>query len=132
MTNVFSKDSSLNEGATESALSAAAVSLGIELPEDYVSFLRLHDGGEGFVGQNYLVLFRAKELYQFNQEYESARYAPGLVLFGSDGSGEGYAFDTRSRAQPIVMVPFVGMDLRYARPTASSFTDFLQKLRTSP
>lgn len=33
--------------------------LGVELPGDYRAFLEAGDGGEGFVGEDYLVLWRA-------------------------------------------------------------------------
>ena len=53
---------------------------------------------------------------------------PSLCLFGSDGGGETFAFDTRSDAKPIVSVPFVGMELKSARPVASNFNAFLEEL----
>ena len=52
-----------------------------------------------------------------------------LVLFGSDGGGEAYAFDIRTASLPIVMVPFIGMELQYARPVADNILEFLQKLK---
>jgi len=86
------------------------------------------NGGEGFIGENHLILWAAEELAQFNNEYEAQDYAPGLVLFGSDGGGEGYAFDARTIPAPIVQVPFIGMDLMYARQMAGSFSEFVRKL----
>ena len=61
------------------------------LPSDYVQFLRERDGGEGFVGtNNYLILWKAEELSDFNREYE-VRYAHQVFSsFGSNGGGEGY------------------------------------------
>lgn len=122
------KDWQLNAGATEEALRDVAVSLGHSLPTDYMQFLRKHNGGEGFVGDNYLVLWKAEDLSAFNREYEVDQYAPSLLLFGSNGGGEGYGFDTRSADMPIVRVPFIGMDLRYARPTADSFNELFIQL----
>jgi hypothetical protein len=122
------KDWQLNAGATEEALRDAVASLDHSLPPDYVQFLREHNGGEGFVGDNYLILWRAEELSTFNSEYEVDQYAPGLLLFGSNGGGEGYGFDTRSADMPIIRVPFIGMDLQYATPTAGSFSDLFMQL----
>lgn len=118
----------LNDGASEEVLQAAALALGHTLPEDYVRFLRMNDGGEGFVGEHYLILWRAEELSQFNAEYEVAQDAPGLLLFGSTGGGEGYGFDTRDPSMPVVRVPFIGMDWRYAKPMASGLEDLLRQL----
>ncbi len=85
------------------------------------------DGGEGFVGNAYLILWRAGELTEMNRAYQVTDYAPGLFLFGSDGGGEALAFDTRSEAKPIVSVPFVGMELKLARLVASNFKALLEE-----
>lgn len=101
------------------------------LPHDYTSFLQQTNGGEGFIGDSYLILWRMEELVEKNKAYQAAEYAPGLFLLGSDGGGEAFAFDMRSEAKPIVAVPFVGMDLRLIRPVAQSFEVFLEKLLKS-
>ena len=98
------------------------------VPEDYMCFLRETNGGEGFVGDNYIILWTIEDLLVLNRSYMVDEYAPGLFLFGTDGGGEGFAFDTRSEARPIVSVPFVGMDLSLIRPIAPSFDEFLQAL----
>jgi SMI1 / KNR4 family (SUKH-1) len=90
--------------------------------------LQQADGGEGFVGNAYVILWRVGELVEMNKAYQVAEYAPGLFLFGSDGGGEAFAFDTRTDAKPIVSVPFVGMELKLARPVAPNFTAFLYEL----
>ena len=99
------------------------------LPSDYRSFLTTRGGGEGFVGEQYVILWSAKEIVPFNHGYEVKEYAPGLLLFGSNGGGEGFAFDLRKQCADIVIVPFVGMDLAQARSISSTFTGFLNKLR---
>lgn len=104
---------------------------GVDLPDDYYSFLADANGGEGFVGCEYLVLWRAEELAQFNRDYEVETYAPGLFLFGSNGGGEGFGFDTRGTPYPIVQVPFIGMDLKYATHVAENFEDLLIKMSRS-
>jgi len=98
------------------------------LPDDYVAFLASANGGEGFIGDEYVILWRAREIEQFNQEYETERCAPSLLLFGSSGGGEAYAFDTSDIAWSIVRVPFIGMNLKYALPVANGFTDFIDAL----
>jgi len=103
----------------------------IKLPDDYVSFLRKWDGGEGFFGLEYVILWRLSELNLMNREYEVDRYAPGLFLFGSNGGGEAYAFDARVPMKPIVAVPFVGMCLEEILPIANDFGEFLATLAKS-
>ena len=118
------------EGAKEKTLEAVEKSFRLSLPYDYKEFIAQFNGGEGFFGekQEYLVLWAAEELFQFNKEYEVQVYAPGLLLFGGNGGGEGFAFDTRKKEFSIVMVPLIGMELQYANPIAKNFTEFLSKL----
>lgn len=115
-------------GATEDVIKMAETQLGWAFPPDYRKFLGEMNGGEGFVGGNYLILWSVNELEQFNREYEVQEYAPGLVLFGSDGGGEGFAFDTRSSPAPVVQVPFIGMELEYANLVGNSFEQFIAKM----
>jgi hypothetical protein len=121
----------LDSPADPGLVEALSTQLGVELPGDYLEFLREHNGGEGFIGDNYIIFWKAGELADFNREYEVNKYAPGILLFGSDGGGEGYGFDTRSRKLPIIRMPFIGMDRRYARPVAENFQDLFVKLATA-
>jgi hypothetical protein len=122
------KDWQLNEGASSAGTRAALAELGRPLPPDYLQFMERQNGGEGFIGRNYLILWRIEELATFNREYEVEQYAPGIVLFGSDGGGEGYGFDVRTTAMPIVRIPFIGMAPQYASPVAGTFSDLLVEL----
>lgn len=126
--NTLLKDWSLGPAVPADDIRDALSALGRSLPIDHQQFLREHDGGEGFIGDNYLILWRAAELSIFNREYEVDQYAPGLFLFGSNGGGEGYGYDTRNADMPVVRVPFIGMDLRYATPVATGFTDLFAEL----
>jgi len=114
--------------ASVAALEAVEAAIGRPLPKDYKDFLLSNDGGEGFISVNYLILWKAEELVGFNREYEVEKYASGFFLFGSDGGGEGYAFDMRGGEPAVVAVPFVGMSLRYASPCAPDFQNFLRTL----
>lgn len=120
-----------NPGAPESSIEQLQ-RLYAALPGDYIEWLRQTNGGEGFAGENYLILWRAEELEDFNREYEVGEYAPGLILIGSTGGGEAYAFDTRETGWPVVRVPFIGMSLKYAIRVGGTFSDFLASLATNP
>lgn len=117
-----------NAPAEAEAIRRLEIESGLDLPIEYKEFLRQQNGGEGFIGSAYVMLWRAEELPAMNKSYQINEYAPGLFLFGSDGGGEAFAFDTRKDAKPIVSVPFVGMELNEARPVASNFDEFLETL----
>ena len=78
--------------------------------------------------KSYAMLWKVGELYRFNREYEVQKYAPGLLLFGSTGGGEGIAFDMREPSKLVVSVPFIGMDLKEIIPLAATFDGFLEYL----
>jgi hypothetical protein len=117
-----------NAPADLATIKALAISLGAELPESYLDFLKTHNGAEGFIGDNYIILWRAEELADFNREYEVQTYAPGILLFASSGGGEGYGFDMDDTTMPIVRIPFIGMERQYAEVVASDLPDLFTQL----
>lgn len=90
-----------------------------------MGFLREANGGEGWIADRYLVLFRIEDLDALNQAYEVAELAPGFLLIGSNGMGEAVGFDLRDGAEAIVRLPFVGMNWGYASSAGASFDGFL-------
>jgi hypothetical protein len=115
-------------GVTEAQISESERELGLKLPDDYLAFLKTSNGGEGFVGDNYVMLWKVEKLSSMNRSYETEVYAPGLLIFGSDGGGEAYGFDTRELPWRIVRVPFVGMHWKEAKQISQSFQEFLDYL----
>lgn len=116
----------LRAPATVSAIEQFQTDCRVKLPEDYVGFLLHTNGADGPVGETgYVSLWAIDELSELNNGYRVAEFAPGLLLFGSDGGDEAFAFDLRDPAMPIVGVPFVGMSLDEARPLATTFTAML-------
>ena len=116
------------EAATEMALAKVETFLRVELSADYKTLMLTFDGGEGFIGENYMILWPVSDLIQFNEEYEVKKYAPDVFLFGSNGGGEACGFDLRGGAIIILQLPFIGMDMKYAKKVGSSFSDFLFQL----
>jgi cell wall assembly regulator SMI1 len=113
----------LAEPAPANDIDALTSHPGFTLPDDYIAFLRQHDGGEGDLGDDYVMLWKAAELGDFNREYQTDVFAPGIFLFGSNGGGEAYGFDLADPAMPVVSIPFVGMDLEQATEVAPRFSD---------
>lgn len=114
--------------ATPEQIAAFSIAAGFSLPQEYVVFLKQTNGGEGIIGQNaYLILFAVDELMSLNEAYQVEHYVPGLLIFGSDGGGEAFAFNVRD-AMRIVRVPFVGMGPSTIEPIADDFMSFIKYL----
>ena len=127
--NDFLDDFSGNDPVSPLELREAEQALGRRLPAEFIDLLSILNGGEGFVGDKYLMIWSAGEIVDYSAQYDVQKYAPGLVVFGSNGGGEAYAFDYRSERTPVVKIPFVGMDLKHVREMALTFIGFLQKLK---
>jgi hypothetical protein len=119
-----------NPPASCDSVARCQSNLRFTLPADYIQFLEQMNGGEGFVGRNYLRAWPVGDLIQFNKDYFFEEAVPELFLFGSSGGGEAFAFDTRSSPPPIVAVPFIG-SLEDAIMIAPNFNLFLQHLYQS-
>ena len=67
---------------------------GMQLPEDYLIFMKEHNGGEGPLGKNnYGCFYRLEELQEVNDEYDVLNSWPGYVVIGSDMGGELWAYN---------------------------------------
>ena len=113
----------LKSGASPETLAELTVAMPVELPIDYLSFLSWSDGLDGFVGENYLILYSAEEVRTLGV----CEYWPPFIVIGSDGGGEAFAYDTRSADMPIVNIPFIGVD-EPPRLLGWSFVEFLDLL----
>ena len=117
----------LRPPATESEISSKENQLGVRFPVGYVEFLSQTNGAECYTKENtFARLWSLSELLEKNQTYEVTKHAPGLLLFGSDGGGKAYGFDTRAPEWPIVEVPFVGIRWDVSRRAGDTFEDFLK------
>ncbi|HUK29504.1 MAG TPA: SMI1/KNR4 family protein [Candidatus Acidoferrum sp.] len=116
-----------NAPASSEALASLRAALLKPLPEVYVAFLQRANGGEGFLGERYVRLWRAEELIEVNRGYNGAEFFPNLFLIGTDGGGEAYAFDVSRNDATVFEVPFIGMPSD-ARAIANSFDSFVAAL----
>lgn len=98
------------------------------IPSDYLDFLKTHNGGHGLVGRVPLVLFRAEQIQEINDAARIGEFAPGLLIFASDGSGKSFAFDFRE--SKVKLVEFFDMDLGDEEPVevATTFDGFIDAL----
>lgn len=115
----------LQPGATD-ALMNVALSLPVRPPDDYLAFMRKSNGAEGAVGATgYLQLWPLDQLATWNEAYAVDEFASGIVLFGSDGGNEAYAFVQDDDRVRIVGVPLIGMSWNDAVVLGESFREFL-------
>jgi hypothetical protein len=120
-----------NPGATRSLIDICRSKLNFTFPPDYTGFLQRMNGGQGFLGEHFLKLSPVEEFVEINTDSYYAQTVPELLIFGSNGAGEAFAFDTRSAPPSIVVVPFIGMDFENAILIAANFNAFLQFLYRS-
>lgn len=112
--------------ASEAALARLRVESGIRLPSAYLTMLAESNGGEGDLGVNpgWIALWSAEDVPSHNAGYSVAEALPGFFGFGSNGGGELLAFDVRGgEPYPIVMVPFIPMQVEDAVKIAGSFEE---------
>jgi hypothetical protein len=117
-----------NPPASLESLGRCLGALDVPLPADYVQFLLQMDGGEGFIGDHFVMLWSVERFVEMNTGTYFAEVARGLVVFGSDGGGEAFGFDTRSATPSVVMIPYGGMEWDVAIMLAPDFNSFLQHL----
>ncbi|WP_083463265.1 SMI1/KNR4 family protein [Prosthecomicrobium hirschii] len=117
-----------NPGATSDVMEIEQARLGLALPGEYLDFVMQSNGGMGFVGDAYVDFWRIDELRQFNAECESHIYAPGILLFGTNGGNDGYGFDFRQPVVHCVRIPLIGMALDMIEPLGETFGAFLSNI----
>lgn len=112
-------DMTLRPPAPADALTRAMNTFSGRLPSEYVDFLRQHNGAEGAVGE----LVRVEELSLADDEYPELDHLAGLVVFGSNGGLEVFAFDPDGQ---VLVIPWIGG--REDAIPQGSFVDFTRRL----
>lgn len=105
--------------ASDEVVTALRRRLGEQVPDDYLTFLSMHDGAEGAAG----VIAPAAEVGRAADLYPGLDHLHDFVIFGSDGGGEAFAFDPHGLA---VGIPWIGGS-EDAKPQGT-FTQFLSRL----
>ena len=114
------------EPASDAALESVQSQLG-RLPVEYVALMRLHNGGEGFVGEeSYLRLWPIEELPENNQMLAPER-PNDVVLIGSDGSDHLYAVQPTANGYTYLAFPQIAL-VSEGRKLAETWAGFLDAL----
>jgi hypothetical protein len=93
------------------------------LSEDYLEFLRVSDGAEGWVGQNYVQISSARSAADTTAAF--ARWVPGLYFFTGDGAAGLFAFDLRDAVGRVAITHTDDLNFEGLVYVAESFTAFL-------
>lgn len=105
--------------------------LGRLLPDDYLQFIGTANGAKGFVGKQFLRLWNLDSLEEMNVAAGTPEFWPHLLLFGTDGGGQGFGFDFSGPALRIVEVPLESLLPEDAIEMGTSFTEFIEYLAAS-
>ena len=128
LTEALSKRS----GASEASLNEFMAATGVHLPAQYLEYMKMSNGGEGYVGQSsYLALFPIEKIMPINKAAATEEFAPGLLIFANNGMGTSYAFDTRDSKMTIIEVDDMELSFEAAVPRGGTFVEFLEYLFTA-
>lgn len=100
----FLVDMNREPGASEQEIADCESKLRLSLPDDYKSILRFANGAAGRIGPEELLIYSIDEVMDANRRFE--KFTEGLVIFGGDGGGEAYVFDSTDEWS-IGMMPWV-------------------------
>jgi hypothetical protein len=123
--NSLLKNFSIGSPATSSEIAKAEEYFGYAFPVDYKEFLSLTNGMEGSLKDDYLVLWSTNELVELNIAYQVKDFVKDLIIFGSDGEEDAFAFDFANLQSFIVKLPFIGMGHIPTEKLADTFEEFL-------
>lgn len=92
----------LRLGATESSISALQHETKWTLPADYIEFLKISNGVEGFLvnkdssdNDSYIQIWSAEEVVESLSWYADEPFASEFIVIGSNGGGVIYGIDIR-------------------------------------
>lgn len=98
--------------------------LHIVFPEDYLEFLKWSNGGEGYIGKNYVSLWKVEDLEVLNREYQIQTYLlKGYLGIGTDGGGICYGFCLEKQFA-IFKCPLGDLDINEITIVANYIKDF--------
>ncbi|HWL85433.1 MAG TPA: MGMT family protein [Polyangiaceae bacterium] len=83
----------LKAGAAEEDVDAVTFAGPWTLLSDYLAFVPMSDGAEGWVGENYIQIARLRQAAETTKAF--AEFVPGLFFSADDGSAGLFAFDLR-------------------------------------
>ena len=116
-----------NHGVDSKDITVIEERLNAAFPQDYITLLKRSNGGEGYVGQNYISLWKVEDLPALNEEYQIQKYLSEKFLgIGTDGGGICYGF-CLDKNYSIFKCPLGDLDVNEVVIVAKSTKDFFKK-----
>ena len=113
-----------NKGANLNDIDIAQKQLHIAFPDDYLEFLKWSNGGEGYIGENYISFWKVEDLAALNVEYQIQKYLSEKFLgIGTDGGGICYGF-CLEKEFAIFKCSLGDLDINEITIVANSIKDF--------
>ncbi|MNO85658.1 SMI1 / KNR4 family protein [compost metagenome] len=132
MTNSFMKhleaEITFDSGIDLQAIQKIESKFGFNLPNDYKDIVKVLNGFELAISISYIVFWPVDVLIELNEGYGVNEFAPGIILFGSDGGNQAFGYDLRDDEMKIITIPFIVMDLNDIEICGKDMNDFYQYL----
>jgi hypothetical protein len=117
--------------ASEEEIEELEKEFSIKLPDSYKRFLRNSNGVNVGIGDYGLELFSVKEVREMNREKnkdpENSSCSTWGFQIGSDGGGEMYVLDLRTKPISFGMIPYIGDEKDYIK-LGNGFEEFIRNL----
>lgn len=130
MKDIVNKIASLlnnNHGVDSKDITVIEERFNAAFPKDYITLLKRSNGGEGYVGENYISLWKVEDLPALNEEYQIQKYLSEKFLgIGTDGGGICYGF-CLDKNYSIFKCPLGDLDINEVVIVAKSTKDFFKK-----
>jgi hypothetical protein len=98
----------------------------INLPEDFINYLKNYENFEGFINNEFISLWPLDELIEANELNYIFEIEPKTIGIGTNGGGELIALQKEDDVWKVVLMPLIGLD--YPIKIGTSFSNFLEKL----
>ena len=116
-----------NHGVDSKDITVIEERLNAAFPQDYITLLQWSNGGEGYVGENYISFWKVEDLPALNEEYQIQKYLSEKFLgIGTDGGGICYGF-CLDKNYSIFKCPLGDLDINEVVIVVKSIKDFFKK-----
>ena len=120
-----------NPPAVPDDIAALEAAFPVPLPTDYLSLLRVSDGGEAELSgyPTYVRIWPALKSINYNDGYQVSHWLLGFIGIGDNGGPDMVGFDTRQgEPYPVCSVPFAPMEWEAAMGRVPDFGAFISQL----